>query len=101
MYALGPCISNSNELDIPLLVTQVRSSMGIGFQPRSQINNNFDIFLRSLYVLCRLCTKSKHFFQFQQKTEIKKMLPGLREPITSLSDNYIYQNPPSYAILDK
>ena len=45
-----------NELDIPLLVPQVRSFQGIGFQPRSRINNHFDIFLCSSYVTRRLFT---------------------------------------------
>ena len=50
MYALGPCNYDDKELEIPLLVPQVRSLQGVGFQPRSRINNQFNIFLCSSYV---------------------------------------------------
>ena len=38
-------------------------------------------------------TKSKGFFQLQQKTETNKKLPGLTEPINHLSANHIAQTP--------
>ena len=56
MYALSPCDFDYDELVIPLLVPQVRSSQGMVFQPRSRINNHFDIFLRSSFGIRRLCT---------------------------------------------
>ena len=56
----------------------------MGFYHRSQINNYFNIFLCSSYAVRRICTKSKHFFQFQQKIETN---------IAPLSANHIAQTP--------
>ena len=41
---------------IPLLVPQVRSSLEMGFQPTSGINNHFNIFIHSSYVIHIICT---------------------------------------------
>ena len=92
-YSLGTCDSDSGKLDIPLLVQQVRTSHGMGFQPRSRINNHFDIFLRASYRIRRLLSKSKSFFQLWQKTETNKKSPGRWEQITPLLANHIAQTP--------
>ena len=42
MHSLGTCDYMSDECVIQLLVPQVRSLLGVGFQPRSRINNHFD-----------------------------------------------------------
>ena len=56
MYSLGPYVSDYDELDIPLLVPKVGIYLGMSFQPRSRINNHFDIFLYISYVMRRICT---------------------------------------------
>ena len=94
LYALGPCVSDSSELDIPLLVPQVRSSLGTSFQPRSRINNffvtsTFSYGARTQYVVF-LPNKSDHF---SIPTKKHKKLSMLREPITPLSTNHITQIP--------
>ena len=64
--------------------------------PKWQINNHFNIFLRNVFVRRWLWTKPKRFFQFQQRTETNKKLPGLRELITSFSVIYIAHTPQNH-----